>query len=530
MGTIDWIKGFFMKFTLKCKPDLKEKLNSSAKILFFIYIVIQPLLDTIYLFDERVVAFFGISPSTIIRFLMIAVIAVIVFWANGFTKKFRILLTYGIIVIIYFAFHCLNARNFNTVNPMLSGFSITNEVSYILRFIVPALVVYIASSIGISKSFFEKAITILSATMSGLIVITNIFCISLDSYTNERIKFNIFVWFTDAYRSDSFNGLASKAFFNFANMVSVIFCMLLPLIIYFAVHKSKAYFGLAFLHSVAMLMLGTKTSTYGVFLILTACVFIYIFLLITKQEKSSGKQTSTNFAAMGVICVMIIGVILPVSPAIYRNNISSDYMQHYDELKKDDKDDKDDDIPDEEYSEEQLLLKKKLSDSGIMSRFYIKCYNFVYDMDFWEDMTKFDSAKRLDSRFIEKSMLDRVKELNNNSLDNWLGITYDRTSRIYNLEQDTLYQYYSLGIIGVIVFIAPYFAILVYGIFICLRHFKQLCNFENICVLFGIALTLATGFYCGNTIDNPFANILLSFICAYSVIFIRPDRSKSEIK
>ena len=66
-----------------------------------------------------------------------------------------------------------------------------------------------------------------------------------------------------------------------------------------------------------------------------------------------------------------------------------------------------------------------------MSRFYIKCYNFVYDMDFWEDMTKFDSAKRLDSRFIEKSMLDRVKELNNNSLDNWLGITYDRTKPVF---------------------------------------------------------------------------------------------------
>ena len=67
---------------------------------------------------------------------------------------------------------------------------------------------------------------------------------------------------------------------------------------------------------------------------------------------------------MGVICVMIIGVILPVSPAIYRNNISSDYMQHYDELKKDDKDDKDDDIPDEEYSEEQLLLKKEIKRFG----------------------------------------------------------------------------------------------------------------------------------------------------------------------
>ena len=76
-------KRIFMKFTLKCKPDLKEKLNRTAKILFFIYIVIQPLLDTIYLFDERVVAFFGISPSTIIKVLMIAVIAVIVFWANG---------------------------------------------------------------------------------------------------------------------------------------------------------------------------------------------------------------------------------------------------------------------------------------------------------------------------------------------------------------------------------------------------------------------------------------------------------------
>lgn len=52
-------------------------------------------------------------------------------------------------------------------------------------------------------------------------------------------------------------------------------------------------------------------------------------------------------------------------------------------------------------------------------------------------------------------MLKRVKEINNNKLDNLFGITYSRTSKVFNLERDFLYQYYSMGIIGVLILIFP---------------------------------------------------------------------------
>ena len=61
-------------------------------------------------------------------------------------------------------------------------------------------------------------------------------------------------------------------------------------------------------------------------------------------------------------------------------------------------------------------------------------------------------------------MLKRVKEINNNKYDDLLGLTYSRTSKVFNLEKDFQYQYYSLGIIGQILFIGPLIVMLIMGI------------------------------------------------------------------
>ena len=58
-------------------------------------------------------------------------------------------------------------------------------------------------------------------------------------------------------------------------------------------------------------------------------------------------------------------------------------------------------------------------------------------------------------------------------MDDWFGIGYTRTSNIYNLEKDFVYQYYSVGIVGVVLLLGPYIGILLFVMLRMLVHFKK---------------------------------------------------------
>ncbi|WP_242865153.1 O-antigen ligase family protein, partial [Paraclostridium sordellii] len=94
---------------------------------------------------------------------------------------------------------------------------------------IPLSIVFITYNININFDDFAKTILCLLILISGTIVITNIFEVSLNSYTNEVIKANIFEWFTGAYDKYNYSSLASKGIFNFANQIAAVLVLLLPI-------------------------------------------------------------------------------------------------------------------------------------------------------------------------------------------------------------------------------------------------------------------------------------------------------------
>ena len=95
--------------------------------------------------------------------------------------------------------------------------------------------------------------------MSGIIIVSNLFCVSLDSYTNETIRANIFSWFTNGYEVDGFNGLASKGFFYFANQTAAVFMLLFPLVFLAMVRQKSLLAGSALvLQCIACLLYTSK--------------------------------------------------------------------------------------------------------------------------------------------------------------------------------------------------------------------------------------------------------------------------------
>ena len=108
-------------------------------------------------------------------------------------------------------------------------------------------------------------------------------------------------------------------------------------------------------------------------------------------------------------------------------------------------------------------------------------------------------------------MLKRVKEINNNKYDDYLGITFTRRGNIFDLERDFLSHYYTLGIIGLIIFLLPYVIIVLVCIIKIFISIKHNLNLKNTCYLMGIGITLFAAAFTGNVMDGLIVTLILGF-------------------
>ena len=96
---------------MKKISDFITKHNLVEKILL-LFLIIQPLLDFYFLFDENYIGLFSFSPSTIVRVVGIFIICLLFLLSNKNTKEYKYLFIYGALVILYAIFHHLYALHF----------------------------------------------------------------------------------------------------------------------------------------------------------------------------------------------------------------------------------------------------------------------------------------------------------------------------------------------------------------------------------------------------------------------------------
>jgi len=147
-------------------------------------------------------------------------------------------------------------------------------------------------------------------------------------------------------------------------------------------------------------------------------------------------------------------------------------------------------------------IEENYISSNINQNFILNRYPYQYDVDFWYDIIKSNNPLKADYRFLEEAMVKRVFKINNNKFDVFFGITYTRVQNIFNIEKDFVMQYYSLGIIGLILLLGPYIIILLLWILkILYRKLKNLeltplLAFTTICMIFFVA------YYSGNLLNS----------------------------
>lgn len=512
-----------------------KKINKILSSILVIFILIQPFLDIYIFFDEAIVNKYHFSPSTIIRLSFIFTITILFLFTYKSKKSYLIYGSYILLIIAYTFGHLYYCKDFYSLFPNNFSYSIISEIFYIIRMVIPLVLIIVTNEMKYKEKSFLKTINILVLLIAGSIVITNFLGVSLGAYSSEIKSITFFDWFSGIYdKGFTFYDTATKSWFTFANLISNMLVMLTP-IIYYQLYKSSSLkiILIIFIQLLSTFMLGTKIATFGFLIITVTSLLIYLFFTILKKEYKF------NYRVILIIIIFIIlwFFIYPYSPAHNReyltnqqNNqtiknidIKDKIVKDYESYSK---------YHDKDENKEMLieLIEKNLDIFPVKELLIYETYSYKYDPYFWYKMIKNNYTSLSNTRFVTEQILIRVSDINNSKMSNYFGISFSRMSNIYNLERDFLSQYYSLGIFGIICVLPYALLAMIFGIKILILY-KNKFNSINIMIMFSISTGLLGAYFSGNTLDNLTFSIVLSYICGYmmSRIYNNND-NKIELK
>ena len=271
----------------------------------------------------------------------------------------------------------------------------------------------------------------------------------------------------------------------------------------------------------SMIMIGTKVALYGAIIV----VVVYVFMLLISTMLKQGIKIDKNTLALIGLSIILIGSLYTKSPSINRGMVESGYKANT-ESQEANKDlvnkqeiDKKPEIADQNTHNKENLSNKDIMikyiednfiDAKIKYDFITKHYPYQYDPEFWMEIMDLPLEKRTDYRYLELRMHQRVMELNNNPNDKLFGISFTRTEHLFTLERDFIYQYYSLGIIGVMLFLGPYVLLTLASMFkIIVYLIKRKFDINISMTCFGIVFILGVSVYSGNVMDALTITIIL---------------------
>jgi len=398
--------------------------------ILLIFLMIQPLLDLYFLFDEKIVNMFGFSPSTIIRILFVGIIGILFIFVLKNKKEIWSYLIYIAIIFIYIICHHINALNFtNFYNGYDFGYNLIGELFYFIRMLMPLFLIIVSAHFEFDDKYIDRLITVLILLICGSIIITNLLEISTGSYSKEIIEGNIFCWFKETRCYLNYMGLASKGFFHDPNRLSALLVLITPLTYYVFIRKSNIKNMILLVLSLfGMLMLGTKVSTYGFLILSIMSLLLYLFFTFVKKEIKFNLLT-------GIIILSIIIIncfMLPYCPAINRTQVDREVQEEYnsdetgkltenteklnelnnkvnkEEIKNENKEENNDGDKNSQEIEEnkkQLMINfisQNYLDYNINPHFILNSYPYKYDPEFWVEVMGMSLESRTNFRNLER--------------------------------------------------------------------------------------------------------------------------------
>ena len=455
------------------------------------------------------------SISTLIRVGFISLIFLIIFIKYSNKKERKILFIYFIMVLFYSIIHFINASNYNNLVPTI--YSNLSEALYIYKMIMNILIIYIVYKLNINQKDFAKYLKISLWFISGSIVFCNILKLGYATYSFNPIKANIFSWFTSD--ENKFNVISGKGYFHLGNQIIAIILLYYPLLLNDIKESfKKKDILLSIIVLLSMLILGNRLSTIGPLIILVLSFLLHLFLVKIKSE-----AFNIRFFAFLLISIIIYNIFLFHSPLLERKSYQDDKLDRsLITLEKEDQSASVDEIVKADKD-----LEQRFKDKLVNMNFPLRYYKYENDPEFWENMLTKSPVVLTNTRFIEISVIERVKSLNDNELDDWFGIGYDRVINVFNIERDYVMQYYSVGIIGTILLLGIYFIVYIYSLFKVLFNLEKKLTFKNIMLLFSTGIFLTAAYFSGNLFNAISTIIPLSFVLGILLNEVR-KKEKTE--
>lgn len=477
----------------------------NLKNILLVFMVLQPFFDSYVLYSDEMINMVGFSPTTILRFLLIGLIFIYLFFNKVKKKENKYIFLYGLIVLLYTIIHhfvCINIDDSMLYKSF--RYSLMGEVFYLLRLVYPIILMYIVYLMKLSKKEFKFVIQGGAIILSFILIFMNLSLTSQTSYFSKYIKGTIFDWF---FSDISRYLLAGKGWFNSANQIGGLLILLIPINFYYAI-KDKKFLDL-FTFLILLLSsysLGTRISCVGISLILIILIIsFYIFKFIEKEVILKKEIGYTLIISIWALFIFNYAPVVNLSG----NNILS--LLH---LNKVVNDNSNDEIvllnPDYDGSDVCKFLEKTSTNID----YYKKLYPCQENLSFWTNYVKNDYYKYTNNRLMEKLITnlsyDKIKSIK----VNLFGMSRSRyeSAGIY-LERDVVVHYYTIGILGIVLFILPYFVLCGYvGIEKLIR--KKL-TYWDMCLISAVILPLLVSILTGHIVDELIVTLYIGFCLGY---------------
>lgn len=503
----------------KLKTLIKE--NNNILGLLCLFIIIQPFLDILPLFENENLFIFGFTIPTIVRCIFIGLLALISLKYID-KKNYKYLIIYFILLVIYTLFHHNIASNNSMIIPENYSYSLLSELFYIIRMLLPLAIIQFTRNSNITEEKFLKVITISSAIIGTIIFIGNTFCISYISYGEGTTIINWIQWFFTDLTQYEFTELTSKGWFYMANQVSGLTMLLLPFTLFATIKKSSPLNMYAtIILIISMIMLGTRVASYGWILV----IICFIIAITLSKYIYKDKRTKTSYYKT-ILIITLVGLIFLVNSPINRREYGYELGDLTTLKERPTIDENDIDSLNKAYT----YIEESYKVFGIQEVYVFEHYNYKHDPGFWFNI--FDKSIEngvIENREMQRLISNNIIKNNNNDIKYQLfGYSFSRmrNGKIY-MEHDIIVQMFTMGYIGLILLIGPYLAIVALICIKVLKKMKRKIALFNITFLISICATLGSAILTGHILDELFVTIYIGFICGY---FLQKIGKKKELK
>ena len=473
------------------------KLDKLIKYIIITLMIVMPILDTKFFFSR--ITTLGIV------FIIFFILLLTLIDKKESRKNFKYLFIYYLLSLIYLIINYLHSKGFTSLFPHNFNYSLFRESTTIIKLMIPITLLYILKYNKLTKKEYLNILKYWVIAISGSIILTNIFKISLSSYTDGTITHNIFEWNKDIY----YLFTASKGFFVSANQEACILIMLLTMFIYKFIEKGIKYLPYLLLLTISMIMLGTRVSTLGGLLVLIfTTTFITIYKKILKQK--------INKKILYILIPIILWIILiPISPYSNRNielsihkNTRTRIMYNSSKTIEEEK------ITDEERQEMMKYVDENHNEDRMPEWFFKEYYSYEYDPEFWYGFVK-EHSYDINYRMMEINIIKRITEIDNRKSNILFGISNSRIQNVVNIERDFVLHYYAYGIIGMIILLIIYPILIIDKTIKFIKNRKNLLNIINI---FIIGLFILCSYLTGNILNFLTPMIPFTFIISNDIL------------